>query len=362
MRYGLPITKDLFLACIEGQHRGETVEYLRQQAPNLNHMLTKDEAEYCFANEPASQRGEILEIIAQNRVSIHESEWLTYVMSIRDRTPSIMSIGGPCARCNRSRCCMKPIATAVKLEDLVFVKQLIKDGFEFGRSSSNPGCLADRPLTVAILTNSEDLVCTLLEAGADVDAAPNSTHAMTALQRACGQGHFKIVCKLLAAGANINGKARLGYGSTALEAAALTGRLDIVHLLISNNDDLTKLKYDCRRAGKMARLYRQNHIARFLEQHAEALTGQIGRDEVDDVIDNLCQCQLGRKSPWERCRSCKILHATENRWFATLIYATNAVCPSDWAVAKKMGPKGHETLTDIKANLDKVTIGNPSET
>ena len=93
------------------------------------------------------------------------------------------------------------------------------------------------------------------------------------------------------------------------------------------------LKHDCRRAAKLARLSQYNIVAGSLEKYARKLTEMLGRDEVDDAIDGLCQHQLYRHSfkviqkNWDRHCGCFSKYPTAASWYASLIYFTSAAIP-----------------------------------
>ena len=166
-----------------------------------------------------------------------------------------------------------------------------------------------------------DILDMLLRAKADPNAADYSVDVqfdVTPLQLASFYGLFSVVCTLLRAGADVNGKASVYSGRTALEAAASFGGPDLVELLVANNPDPIKLKQDCARAARLAEIRRQFHIARCLRGRAQSLIEQIGRDEMDDHIDQLCNCQILRKEWFSRCNDCVDTYPIEKKWYATL--------------------------------------------
>ncbi|KAF7343797.1 NACHT and ankyrin domain protein [Mycena sanguinolenta] len=91
-------------------------------------------------------------------------------------------------------------------------------------------------LVVASYYGHTEIVCILLENGADVNAEGGKYHR-TALQAAAGEGHTGIVCMLLKKGADINAEGRESH-VTALQAAAARGHTEIVHMLLEKGADI----------------------------------------------------------------------------------------------------------------------------
>ncbi|KAJ5937238.1 hypothetical protein N7454_004893 [Penicillium verhagenii] len=82
------------------------------------------------------------------------------------------------------------------------------------------------------------VVNTLIQKNADINAAPAIYAGRTALQAAAEGGHLEVVNRLIQENANINA-APAGYsGRTALQAAAERGRLEVVNRLIQENADV----------------------------------------------------------------------------------------------------------------------------
>ncbi|CAG8959566.1 hypothetical protein HYFRA_00001467 [Hymenoscyphus fraxineus] len=71
------------------------------------------------------------------------------------------------------------------------------------------------------------------ERGADINAAPASSHGITALQGAAIMGYMKVALILLEKGADPNAAGAEEGGRTALEGAAEQGHLDMVQLLLN---------------------------------------------------------------------------------------------------------------------------------
>ena len=79
---------------------------------------------------------------------------------------------------------------------------------------------------------SVDLIRTLIDIGADVNAQAQEGDYGTALIAAAFEGNLDIVKLLLEAGADVNAQSREGDYSTALIAAAGRGKASIVKLLL----------------------------------------------------------------------------------------------------------------------------------
>lgn len=78
-----------------------------------------------------------------------------------------------------------------------------------------------------------EVVCSLLEAGADKDAT--TQEGETALHSAARNGHFKVVQALLEAG--VDKDAAVDHGRRALHLAACNGHLEVVRLLLETGAD-----------------------------------------------------------------------------------------------------------------------------
>jgi ankyrin repeat protein len=99
--------------------------------------------------------------------------------------------------------------------------------------------LASKPsLQAAAKEGHLEVVEKLLEAKADVNAAPERWYGRTALQAAAEGGHFEVVEKLLEAKADINAAPASWGGRTALQAAAEGGHLEVVEKLLEAKADV----------------------------------------------------------------------------------------------------------------------------
>lgn len=95
------------------------------------------------------------------------------------------------------------------------------------------------PLQMAVGLKDLDMVNCLLNAGADVNAAPGYSGGATALQIAAMWGYLGLAKHLLGLGADVNAAGAEISGRTALEGAAEYGRLDMLELLFSYGASVT---------------------------------------------------------------------------------------------------------------------------
>ncbi|KAI1144767.1 ankyrin repeat-containing domain protein [Nemania diffusa] len=123
-------------------------------------------------------------------------------------------------------------------------------------------------LQQAVEVGNLDIVCCLVEAGADVNSLIGDEQA-TALQLAAIQGYLGIAKYLLDHGAQVNALPAKKYGRTALEGAAENGRLDMLELLLASGA-LTIGKWRRRfvRAVKMATREHHYTAAKLLKEAA----------------------------------------------------------------------------------------------
>ena len=356
---GLPITKTLFIACTLGTHYSETVPFLLKDNPGLVSELSHEDVSNIFTHRTVATsftegyRLLYLWNMLQSCGLMVDHRWLAYCSARRDKLEDILEDGWPCVDCKLHNKCMKPVLAAVDRGNKDLLKVLIADGFDVGTAPVVPlACSAARPLLHAIDYGMSDFVDILIQAGADLDVLGyrDCAPARTALQVACLRGHFVIACKLLEAGADINGAGAINYGNTALELAALTGRLDIVHLLVENNSDRKKLKHDCKRAGIFAWIRHHKFIAEFLLRKAEALEREIGSDEIDEWMKDLCVCELYRVPFASLGDCCRDAYPTVEKWYASLLYFTNGMLEPDldaeWSFPRNL--TGSESIEEIE--------------
>ncbi|OGE51855.1 hypothetical protein PENARI_c012G01603 [Penicillium arizonense] len=125
----------------------------------------------------------------------------------------------------------------------------------------------------SILWNKTHIVKVLLDAGADINR-PASSHVRlsfgggTALQFAAIKGYIGIARKLLAKGADVNAKKSLRNGRTALEGAAEHGRIDMLQLLLNEGASIEgNGRHQYIRAIKLAEDNAEFGAAKLLRDH-----------------------------------------------------------------------------------------------
>lgn len=92
----------------------------------------------------------------------------------------------------------------------------------------------DTALLRAIKNNDLRLVRMLLKRGVNINRPARNCLKRTPLQQACEQGNIQMIMLLLDNGADLNAPAALNSGATTLQLAAIQGNSDIVLLLLSN--------------------------------------------------------------------------------------------------------------------------------
>ena len=345
---GTPVSKDLFKTCRENENRSALAVAVRAN-PQLASKLTPEELVDCLKHAKWSKQEveEIVSLISKKAFGA-QSEWLTYLVSRRLQHSALLQEGWPCVTCDSCLRCMMPVLAAIQQKDISLLKQLIEDDFEVGRPSTMTVCKASKPLILALCLEVIDAVDLLLGAGADANTRDFGVISRTVLQEASWSRHFKAVQSLIRAEAQVNNRADICCGNTALERAAFFGCLDIVHLLVANSPDARRLKHDCRRAARWARVSLCRHLARSLEQHAAALEKQMGRDDIDDVIDESCDCLVMRYPIHDMHKRCKAVFEHPRSLCAFLIYYTNAIPSGRDQPSLKRDITGDETLEEIE--------------
>ncbi|RDW57723.1 hypothetical protein BP5796_12524 [Coleophoma crateriformis] len=133
-----------------------------------------------------------------------------------------------------------PLQVAARYGNRALVEKLLASGADLHTSRHLGGSHIDgyTALISAVRAGHIDLVCLLLQRGADVNQRVETEYdgAYTALQVAVSIGYIGIAKQLLDYGANINSRRAPyltfpGQGTT-LEQASYEGRLDIVQLLL----------------------------------------------------------------------------------------------------------------------------------
>ena len=151
---------------------------------------------------------------------------------------------------------MTALQRAASCQNLDFVRTLLKLGAHVNASpgyhdSNDLLTISDHcddfywsatALQVACLRNNDEIIDTLLGAGADINAPAGTYYGRTALQAAASIGHLERVQMLLQKGADINSPASREGGFTALQAASIGGHLAIVVLLLHVGADINGLK------------------------------------------------------------------------------------------------------------------------
>jgi beta-lactamase regulating signal transducer with metallopeptidase domain len=122
-----------------------------------------------------------------------------------------------------------PLMTAVGMGDLDMVETLIDAGADV-----NASVRGSSPLTLATANGEADIVRRLLDAGADVNGPEGAR--MTPLSIAAQNGEQEILEMLIEAGADID--APLPGGDTILMAAVRSGDVDMVRMLIERGADV----------------------------------------------------------------------------------------------------------------------------
>jgi ankyrin repeat protein len=146
------------------------------------------------------------------------------------------------------------LLAAIKGRTPAEITELIAHGAEVNTPARHD---LDTPLQLAVRFKRVDLVQTLLNHGADVNAPPavlvpthdrwgyepNELAPRSALQAAVEHSHLQLIDLLLAAGANINGPWSQDAGATAVQLAAAKGHLGIARRLLELGAEI-----DARRA------------------------------------------------------------------------------------------------------------------
>ncbi|KAJ6504050.1 ankyrin repeat-containing domain protein [Mycena vulgaris] len=129
-------------------------------------------------------------------------------------------------------------------------------------------------LQVTVRRGHIEIVRLLLQSGVDVNAI-GGDHG-SALQAASRQGHTEIMCLLLENGADVNTMGR--KDGTALQAAARKGHTEIVHLLLEYGAQVNVTSGRYRPALQAASRYGHTEIVRLL-LHSGADVNAIGEED-----------------------------------------------------------------------------------
>ncbi len=141
---------------------------------------------------------------------------------------------------------ISPLYFACKNRKREIVETLLNEGANVNAATSR---FHDTPLHIAIIRYNPDIVTQLLAAGANVNARNLSGQTPLHLAK-----DVNAVTQLLAAGANIN--ERDGSQQTLLHIASLSGNLNIVRFLLESGADVTLRDNDNRTALDLVRYRR----------------------------------------------------------------------------------------------------------
>ncbi len=157
-----------------------------------------------------------------------------------------------------------PLAEAIKCQDAAMVRLLLESGASVEKYFTEP--FADfrtTPLCVAAMNEAEEVVRTLIAAGAQVND-PTPRH--TPLEIAASEGDVNMVRLLHELGADVNAPLPEDFppGYTVLMGAATSGVPEVVKLLLDAGADVNAHLKDRFNALEMAPSYGHLGIARLL--------------------------------------------------------------------------------------------------
>ncbi|KAI9785283.1 MAG: hypothetical protein M1816_000469 [Peltula sp. TS41687] len=116
------------------------------------------------------------------------------------------------------------------------VKTLLEAGADVNAKQADG--FVETALQAASTAGHFEVVKSLLDAGADVNAEPADNYSLTLLQRAVQLGHVEVVEKLLEAGADVNEKPANNYGLTLLQRAVEGCHVEVVEKLLEAGIDV----------------------------------------------------------------------------------------------------------------------------
>lgn len=152
-----------------------------------------------------------------------------------------------------------PLGLAVKMRYIEIVRCLLDFGANPNLSEGNGGL---RPIHYAVSKGNLDILCELLERGADLDGEDEDK--ATALHFAAARGEIEVLRHLVDRGVSPN--ARLANGKTALMIAAEHGHINVVCELLDRDADLNISDENGRMAIMSAAEFGKAMVARELAE------------------------------------------------------------------------------------------------
>jgi ankyrin repeat protein len=131
--------------------------------------------------------------------------------------------------------------------------------------------VARTPLMAAAYAGRTDLIVSLVEHGATIDAS--NPDGIAAIHEAAGQGCVRAVDTLVRLGADLEAETRLGH--TPLMVAAAWGECDVINLLLTLGADPMHTDHTGLTAESIAREKGEFKAASILEQAIQSMKGQM---------------------------------------------------------------------------------------